>query len=80
MQQVFLGGEMIIDRIEGSLAVVEFTKDEFQDVPLDKIAGRARDGAVLKEDGHGGYVVDEDATERRASRAKSRLHGLFSRK
>lgn len=71
---------MIIDRIEGSLAVVELAKDEFQDVPLDKIAGHVRDGAVIEEDGRGGYVVDEDATELRAAHAKSRLHGLFSRK
>ena len=38
---------MIVDRIEGELAVVELDKGKFVDIPVKKISGRVRDGAVL---------------------------------
>ena len=38
---------MIVDRIEGELAVVELDKGKFVDIPVEKISGRVRDGAVL---------------------------------
>lgn len=71
---------MVIDRIEGDLAVVELTAGVFKDIPLERISGRARDGAVLRDDGQGGYEVDESETRRRSSQARSRLHSLFGRK
>lgn len=67
---------MVIDRIEGGHAVVEVSKGEFVDVPVDMIEGRARDGAVLVE-GVDGLVVDEAATRARTDRARRRLRSLF---
>lgn len=67
---------LIIDRIEGELAVVE-TENGYIDVPLSEIEGNARDGAVLAALGDG-YAVDEATTEERleAMRAKrQRLRG-----
>lgn len=67
---------MVIDRIEGSVAVVELAKGEFFDVPVDRIGGRVRDGAVLMRDG-GGYAVDEAATAERAAKVAERRRKLF---
>lgn len=70
---------MIIDRIEGELAVVE-TDEGFVDVPLSSIRGRARDGAVLVSQENGSYAVQEDLTEQRADEAQRRFESLFTRK
>lgn len=68
---------MIIDRIEGEFAVVEISKGEFKNIPLARIAGNARDGAVLQADGQGNFFVDEEETARRQEHARSRLRSLF---
>lgn len=69
---------VVIDRIEGALAVVEAGKGEMRSVPLDRIEGRARDGAVLIER-DGRYVVDEDATAERKGRMAEKRKRLFKR-
>lgn len=69
---------MVIDRIEGAIAVVEDGVGRFRDVPVSEIAGRVRDGAVLVErDGH--LEVDEDETERRSKAVVDRARSLFRR-
>ena len=68
---------LIIDRIEKDTAVVE-TPDGHIDVPVSKIDGKARDGAVLIENGSGTYTVDEAETKSRADKAKVRTKSLFS--
>ena len=67
---------LVIDRIEGSLAVVEVAKGELKDVPIASIAGRARDGAVIIEGGDG-YIVDEDATRERFELVAERRRRMF---
>lgn len=67
---------LIIDRIEGSKAVVE-TPEGHIDVALGDIEGKARDGAVLTEKGSGKYAVDEAKTKERSDRASSRTKSLF---
>lgn len=69
---------VIVDRIEGRLAVVELAKGETRNVPLDLIEGRVRDGAVLVER-DGRYVVDEDATAERTARVAEKRRRLFKR-
>lgn len=69
---------MVIDRIEGSVAVVEVAKGEFRDVPLTCIDGDARDGAVLAE-ADGRYTVDEAATAERRRALDERRRALFNR-
>ena len=69
---------MIIDRIENGLAVVEFEKGHFKNIPVDCIAGHARDGAVLIPDGNG-YAVDESETKRQSETARARLSSLFDK-
>lgn len=67
---------LIIDRIEGSKAVVE-TPEGHIDVALGDIEGKARDGAVLTDRGSGKYAVDEPKTKERSDRASSRTKSLF---
>ena len=67
---------MIIDRMEGNMAVVETAKGEHIDVPLTLIDGRARDGAVLV----GRYTVDEQATGARTRDLAERRRRLFSKR
>lgn len=67
---------LIIDRIEGSKAVVE-TPEGHIGVALGDIEGKARDGAVLTDRGSGKYAVDEAKTKERSDRASSRTKSLF---
>lgn len=67
---------LIIDRVEGSKAVVE-TPEGHIDVALGDIEGKARDGAVLTDKGSGKYAVDEAKTKERSDRASSRTKSLF---
>ena len=69
---------MVIDRIEGGIAVVEVAKGKFVDVPLASIDGNARDGAVLAWNASG-YRVDEKATMARRMHLDRRRCSLFGR-
>ena len=69
---------MVIDRIEGDVAVVEIAKGEFRDVPLSIIDGEARDGVVLVELG-GRYTVDEGTTGERKGWLDKKRRALFDR-
>lgn len=56
---------IVIDRIEGGIAVVEDTETEKHfDIPLSRILGECREGDVLAED-CGVYRADFAATEKR---------------
>ena len=69
---------MIIDRIEGSQAVIELGIGRFKNVPLSNIQGRARDGAVLKETSRPDfYEVDEQATQNSKARIDEKVNRLF---
>lgn len=67
---------LIIDRIEGSKAIVE-TPEGHIDVALGDIEGKARDGAVLTDKGSRKYTVDEAKTKERSDKAASRTKSLF---
>ena len=67
---------MVIDRIEGDVAVVEVSKGEFVDVPVSLIEGRVRDGAVLAPAG-GSYLGDEAATKERRERLGELRRRIF---
>ena len=70
---------MVIDRIEGDIAVIELAGRAFIDVPLDRIDGNARDGAALTEVG-GRYLVDEAATFERMQRTSKKRRALFNKR
>lgn len=68
---------LIVDRIEGDVAVVETGVDTFEDVPVDDIRGAVRVGAVLCEVAPGEYVVSEDETDERARHIQAKARRLF---
>lgn len=68
---------MIVDRIEGNLAVVELSFGSYKNVPLNRIRGRVRDGAVLRQTGVDAYEVDERATADAKARIDEKTRGLF---
>jgi hypothetical protein len=66
---------LIIDRIEGNIAVVE-TDGGHIDIPLTDILGEAGAGDVLgKVDG--GYRIKKHATEKRRDEINRKLSGLW---
>lgn len=67
---------MVIDRIEGPTVVVEIEKGVFENVPVNRIHGHARDGAVVVRDGDV-FVVDEAATASRAADFAGRRRRMF---
>lgn len=71
--------DMVIDRIEGDVAVVEVGRGEFLEVPAASIGGRARDGAVVRKAPDGALTIDEGATEERRGRVAERARSLFRR-
>lgn len=68
---------MVVDRIEGDLAVVEIGAGNFENVPISHISGAIRDGVVLISNGSDGYLVDEAETQRRSKITKRRTESLF---
>lgn len=69
---------MIIDRVEGNIAVVEINKGTYRNVPLDFIGGNVRDGVVLVPSG-ARYIVDDKATCKRAAELDARRRTLFNK-
>lgn len=71
---------LIIDRIEGDMAVCEDSGNHHLNIPIADIAGLVREGAVLRRNPSGsGYVVDPGETERRRRELFRRQSNLFRR-
>lgn len=68
---------LIVDRIEGDLAVVETDTGAFIDVPLEDISGDVEGGSVLRKTGSDTYAVDEEATADRSNRIQAKARRLF---
>lgn len=68
---------MVIDRIEGDIAVVEIAVANFIEIPCSQIQGHVRDGAQLKQIGPNSYVVDERETEATRDRIADKMRDLF---
>lgn len=69
---------MVVDRIEGDLAIVEIRKGCFENIPVDRITGHVRDGVMLVPDGDG-YTVDENETKQQSGAVQARLSSLFDK-
>ncbi len=72
-------GMIIVDRLEGDVAVVESTSDSgevtMQNMPREWIQGDVQAGDVLVKT-HYGYAVDAEATQMRRQAAVQQLHSL----
>ena len=68
---------LIIDRIEGDIAVVE-TENGHINVSLSAISGKPKEGDVLKK-GDQGYVIDKAETASRKRKIFSLQSSLFKK-
>lgn len=68
---------LVVDRIEGDIAVVEVDAKTFVDVPLENISGNVESGSVLRKVGENTYAADEEATADRSKRVQAKAHRLF---
>ncbi|SET13866.1 Protein of unknown function [Olsenella sp. KH3B4] len=67
---------VIVDRFEGSIAVVEAGLGRMRNVPRAQLPPGTREGDVLLFDGRT-YRKDAAATGERAATMRSRTHRLF---
>ncbi|OCA90164.1 DUF3006 domain-containing protein [Pradoshia sp. D12] len=67
---------LIVNRIEGNLAVCEKTDKSMVDVELSKLPVDVREGDILIEK-DGNYKLDLTQTERRKKRVQDLLEDLF---
>lgn len=62
---------MILDRMEGDMAVLELDNGALVQVPAELLPAGAKEGDCLR------LVVDTDATEERRQRIKEKMNRLF---
>lgn len=67
---------LIVDRIEGELAVCERQDRTMAVIPLAELPPGLREGDCLRETGDG-YAVDAEETARRRARNRDRFRGLL---
>lgn len=71
---------LIIDRIEGDIAICEDSGKNHLDIPMADISGSVKEGDLLYRNSNGsGYVVDSEETERRRRELFRRQSNLFHR-
>ena len=69
---------LVIDRIEGGIAVCE-TEDGRRELPLAGLPAGVREGDCLFLDGDGRWHVDEQLTRQRREETAKRLRALFGK-
>ncbi len=70
---------LIIDRFEGEYAVCEDSETEkCRQIPRVFLPRGAKDGDCLISDGHGGYLIDGQATLQRRARIQAMLEDLYN--
>ena len=68
----------MIDRIEGTIAVLEAADGETRQIPVSALPDGAREGALLAETEPGVFAVDKAATAARRARIRA-LESLLRR-
>lgn len=63
----------VIDRIEESIAVIEFDNGKIENITLENIKGEAKEGDVLLLK-NGLYFIDKEETNKRKKEAESFLN------
>ena len=67
----------ILDRIEGSVAVIE-ADDEVLYFPIEQLPADAKEGDVLLI-AEGSILIDTEATDARKATLRNRLNSLFEK-
>lgn len=67
---------IIVDRIEGALAVCEMDDKSMQNIALTELPVGIKEGDVLAVD-NGTYVIDAKQTKERSERIAQKMNRLF---
>lgn len=67
---------IIVDRIEGALAVCEMDDKSMQNIALSELPAGIKEGDVLAVD-NGTYVIDAKQTKERSERIAQKMNRLF---
>ena len=74
--QEMQSASLIVDRIEGTIAVCETASASMIDVPLSDLPEGTKEGSVLRF-ANGSYVIDAEEERSRRSRIESKAKRLF---
>lgn len=69
--------ELIIDRIEGDIAVCENIDRTTMNIPLILLPDGVKEGDVILKDENGEYMIDAEKTLERRQRIKKLLNNLW---
>jgi hypothetical protein len=69
----------VIDRVEGTFAVVECPDGSFQNIPLSQLPQGAKEGSILSPTPQG-WQLDPQAEHQAKTRVRSKLDGLLKKK
>ncbi len=69
--------ELIIDRIEGDIAVCENIDRTTTSIPLILLPEGVKEGDVISKDENGGFIIDAEKTFERKKRIKRLLSNLW---
>jgi len=67
---------MIVDRIEGSIAVCEQADKTFIDIPLSNLPKGIKEGSVLLNK-NGSWKIDAEEQDERNKRIEKKMNSLF---
>lgn len=67
---------IIVDRIEGALAVCEMDDKSMQNIALSELPVGVKEGDVLAVE-NGAYVIDVKQTKERSERIAQKMNRLF---
>lgn len=69
---------MVVDRIEGDIAVCELSPSEFKNIPLSELPSGIKEGSVLSKSGiFGKWTLDSEAEANRSDRISAKMNSLF---
>ncbi len=67
---------IIVDRLEGALAVCEMDDNSMQNIALTELPAGVKEGDVLAVE-NGAYVIDAKQTKARSERIAQKMNRLF---
>ena len=71
---------LIIDRIEGDIALCEDAQETMHEIPRSLLPAGAREGDVIRVMPGGGYALDPDEMQKRKARVASLMQRLFTKR
>lgn len=70
--------KLIIDRLEGDIAVAETENGEYIHIPRSMLPGEAAEGSIIRES-FGEYCLDKETTALRRAEMAAKMRALFDK-